>query len=216
MRLTWRTEWPHWLLLAVLLLVLTLSPEDLVPIHWGLSGRPDAFADKRVVFGLASAVYLLLAHLPRFDPGRANYAQFAGAYTVIRIAVLTVLVVLTGSGAIGLRGEGLPHVAVGALLVVFGSVMGKLRPNWFVGIRTPWTLASKRAWLKTHRLGGWLFIAWGVVEMLVGWLVPSASGLTPALALVLLAILVVYSYLVWHDDPDKLPAAGTRPADSDS
>jgi uncharacterized membrane protein len=97
-----------------------------------------------------------------------------------------------------------------------GSVMGKLRPNWFVGVRTPWTLASKRVWLKTHRLGGWLFIAWGPVELLAAWLVPHASGLTPVLALVLLAILVVYSYLVWRDDPDKLPAAGTRPADGNS
>mgnify|MGYP000052596555 CR=1 FL=1 len=51
---------------------------------------------------------------------------------------------------------------------VVGGLMGKIRPNWFVGIRTPWTLTSKVAWVRTHRLGGWLFVAQGLLFVLSG------------------------------------------------
>lgn len=216
MRVTWRTEWPHWVLLTLLVLILALAPVDMVAIHWNLAGRADGFANKWLVLTMVGGLYLLLLGLPRLDPGRANYAQFAGAYAVIRFAVLAVLVVLVGSAAVGARSKELPQIVIGALLLVIGSVLGKIRPNWFVGIRTPWTLASKRAWLKTHRLGGWLFMAWGLVEILAGLLLPTGRGVTVTVvgAGVVVAILVVYSYLVWRSDPDKLPAVGTSPADA--
>jgi uncharacterized membrane protein len=51
---------------------------------------------------------------------------------------------------------------VGGLLIVLGNVMGKIRPNWFVGVRTPWTLSSTASWNKTHQLAGWLFVLMGV------------------------------------------------------
>jgi len=213
MRITWQTEWPHWVLLAILLVVLLVAPQQTLPIHWNLDGQPDRFADKWIVLALAVGLYLVMAFLPRLDPGRANYAQFVGAYSTIRLAVLAFLVVLSASSSLGLRGEEVTHIALGALLIVIGSVMGKIRPNWFAGIRTPWTLASKRSWLKTHRLGGWLFMAWGFVELLSGQVLPSGRGITLVCVATVLTILVIYSYLVWRDDPDKLPAVGTQPAD---
>jgi uncharacterized membrane protein len=215
MRLTWRTEWPHWGILVLLLIILTLSPERNVPIHWNIQGQVDRFADKWIAFALIVGLYVLLAVLPRLDPGRANYAQFAGAYGSIRLAILTVLAVLTGSEALGLRAEGLVHVAIGAMLVVLGSVMGKIRPNWFVGIRTPWTLTSKRSWLKTHRLGGWLFMIWGFIEIVVGLVFPTAGIVTLVTVLAVVVVLLAYSYVVWRDDPDKLAVLGTQPANGE-
>lgn len=214
MRLTWRTEWPHWLLLVLLLVSLALAPTERVPIHWNAAGIIDGFAPKWLALGLVVGIYLLFLVLPRLDPGRANYVQFAGPYGVIRLAVLAVLVVLIGSGALGMRAQGLRHMLVGALFLVIGSVLGKIRPNWFVGIRTPWTLSSKRAWVKTHRLGGWLFVAWGLLDLAAGLLLPPAGQLVLlGGAGVVVAILLVYSYLMWRADPDKVLAVGTRPAD---
>ena len=123
---------------------------------------------------------------------------------------------LTGSGALGVPADGLVQVALGALLVVIGSVMGKIRPNWFVGVRTPWTLTSKRSWLKTHRLGGWLFMIWGLIQIPVGLLLPGARIFTLVAALAVIATLLIYSYVVWRNDPDKLPAVGTTPASGDT
>ncbi|HEY6565141.1 MAG TPA: SdpI family protein, partial [Pirellulaceae bacterium] len=102
---------------------------------------------------------------------------------------------------------------VGLLLMVFGNVMGKIRPNWFVGVRTPWTLSSKLSWTKTHRLAGWLFIGIGVLIAATGmtrsrWLlIGTLCGSGAALLGV-----VVYSYLVYRADPERTTPAGTSPS----
>jgi len=214
MRLVWRTEWPHWLLMAVLLTVLLWTPEQVIPIHWNLAGRADGFGSKWVAFVFVVGMYALFLVLPRFDPSRANYAQFAGAYNLVRFALLVMLVVLLGGGALGLQSAGLLYLLVGGLLVVTGSVLGKLRPNWFCGVRTPWTLSSKRSWVKTHRLGGWLMIVLGLAEIAAGALDPSSGG---QILLVggggVVVVTVAYSYIVWRDDPDRQSAVSTRPAD---
>lgn len=103
---------------------------------------------------------------------------------------------------------------MGALLVAIGSVLGKVRPNWFVGIRTPWTLSSKLAWTKTQRLGGWLLIAEGLIVMATGLLGGAwALGASLVAMVVGASWTVVYSYLVWRADPDKTAPAGTLPAE---
>jgi len=226
MRTTWRRELPSLLLLAVMLgLLATTWPVagDRVPLHWNAAGEIDRYGSK--VTGLllppllALGLYLLLLFLPRIDPGRANYATFADAYLVVRTALLAAVTFFYGLACLAARGASVSMdlaapLAVGSLFVVLGSVMGKIRPNWFVGIRTPWTISSKASWVRTHRLGGWLFVALGlalVVHALTGrkwaagWIVGGVLGVV--------AILLACSYLVWRDDPDKVPPAATLPGD---
>lgn len=87
MRTNWRTEWPHWAMLAAMFLLAAVtwrSAPDRLPVHWGLGGEVDRYGGRfEGLLGLptlALGLYLLLRWLPRIDPGRANYAQFAGAY----------------------------------------------------------------------------------------------------------------------------------------
>ncbi len=105
-------------------------------------------------------------------------------------------------------------ILVGGLFVVLGSVVGRIRPNWFVGIRTPWTLSSELSWTKTHRLGGRLFVLMGIALLASGF-VGSAWGLLFDLAVVTGCVLwlFVYSYLVWRADPEKIFPPGTSPDD---
>ena len=90
--------------------------------------------------------------------------------------------------------------------------MGEVRPNWFVGIRTPWTLSSRRSWVRTHRLGGWLFIAIGVVAIAslgfpAAWLPPSFVALSVGGVILMFG----YSYLEWRKHPDnRAPGASVR------
>ena len=104
-------------------------------------------------------------------------------------------------------------VGVGVLLVVVGNVLGKVRPNYFVGVRTPWTLASARSWEATNRLGGRVFVLGGVGLAIAGYLgnpqLLIAVGVAAAAALVWLFWV---SYREWRDDPDRVSATGTRPA----
>lgn len=225
-RLTWRTELPQWLLiLGMFLLAAATWPgaPERIPVHWNIAGEVDRYGSKvEGLLGiplLALGIYLLMVVLPRLDPGRANYPRFAGAYTVIRLSLVTLLAVLYGVVHLWIRGR---HVdvatvtplLVGGLLVVLGSLMGKIRPNWFVGIRTPWTLSSKSAWVKTHRVGGWAFIAMGLATIATGVLRSAwAAGALLVILLGGIGGLIAYSYLAWRDAADKIPPAGTLPAE---
>lgn len=224
MRWSWRTELPQWALIAGMFLLAAVSwswaPER-IPVHWNVAGQVDRYGGK--VEGLlmppvlALGIYLLLLLMPRIDPGRKNYALFSSAYGTIRVSVLALLAGLYGLTHLLLRGHAVDvatvaPLAIGVLLVVIGNLMGKIRPNWFVGIRTPWTLSSKEAWVKTHRLGGWLFVAAGLGLMLTSILrAPWAAAACVGLLLIFVVVTYVYSYLAWRDDPDKIPPAGTLP-----
>jgi uncharacterized membrane protein len=221
MRISWRTELPHWLLLAaqfVLAAVTWPYAPDQIPVHWNIQGEIDRYGGRfegLLALPLVSlGTYLLLLLLPRVDPARANYAHFAGPYAVIRFVTLAFLTAVYGLIHLTIRGypldvEVLVPLGVGSLFVVLGNFMGKLRPNWFVGIRTPWTLTSKESWGKTHRLGGWLFIAGGLAmagaglsrsnEVFVATCAAFAAGAL---------LLLVYSYRVWRADPRRGPPAG--------
>ncbi len=105
---------------------------------------------------------------------------------------------------------------VGGLFIVIGSVLGKLRPTWFVGIRTPWTLSSARSRSKTHRLGGWIFLIAGLLMVLIGLLRQPVLLLIVIGALCVALIgLVLYSYLIWREDQGAQPPAGRFPGGSD-
>jgi len=91
--------------------------------------------------------------------------------------------------------------AMGLLFILLGNFMGKLRPNYFAGIRTPWTLESKTVWLKTHRLGGRVMVAGGICMLFASFLLPTEqSFLLCLLPFTLLIVLIptVYSYICYR------------------
>lgn len=194
---------------------------DRIALHWNLHGEADRFGGKfsgLLLLPLISlAVYLLTFLLPLCDPGRANYRAFAGTYNVIRLSIMLFLssvhavVVLI---ALGYRINIMTVVGVGlgVLFILLGNAMGKIRPNWFVGIRTPWTLSSKKSWTKTHRLAGWLFVVMGLFAAAWG-IVPTVWMLGMMLTVdgVSFLAIVVYSYLVYRKDPFSTTPAGTSP-----
>lgn len=219
---TWWTEVPQWALLVLLFGLAAVSwsaaPER-IPVHWNVYGQVDRYGGKAegllLLPAIALAVYALLLALPRIDPLRANYAAFAGAYTLIRVAILAVLAAVYGVILLTMRGYAVDvgqavSLAIGGLFVVLGAAMGRIRRNWFVGIRTPWTLTSDVAWARTHRLAGWLFGALGVLLALTGlvraqWWMWTVLGGSLAVAL----FLVIFSYLAWRGDPARGRALGT-------
>jgi len=188
------------------------STPDRMPVHWDASGQPDRYGGKfagLLLLPLSTlGVYLLLLLLPRIDPRRANYAQFQNAYLVMRVAILVFLVLTYSFVVLSTRGVELgvsvfPLLA-GMLLILIGAFMGRIRTNWFVGIRTPWTLTSELSWRKTHRLGGWLLALVGVGFVASG-LVGSATAFQMALIFLFVVVLLlfIYSYLVWRADPER-------------
>ncbi len=211
--------WAFLLALAVMIgLSAWAAPNlpDRVPVHWGIDGTADRYGSRLealiamplVTLGLG----LLFAVLPSVEPRRRHLEESARAYNAVWIMALLALV--GGHAIILLSGLGrqvpVPSIAlagVGALLLVLGNYLGKIRSNWFLGIRTPWTLSSERSWNCTHRLGGRLFAALGALILVTVLLSTTAATwvLGIGLAAVLIAT-VVYSYIVWRDDPDQASA----------
>jgi uncharacterized membrane protein len=200
--------------------VWSVAPSE-IPVHWNVSGEVDRYGGKfeglLLLPLMALGVYLLLRYLPRIDPLRANYARFSGVYTAIRVAVLLLMAAIYGVIIAWVLRKPidmsrLMPAALGALFIFLGSVLGKVKPNWFVGIRTPWTLSSRRSWERTHRLGGWLFIALGGLFLLAAILGLDGWGLGVFGAMIaVLVFLVVYSYFAWRGDPERQPPANSGP-----
>lgn len=223
MRINWKVEWPHLgILVAMFALTAWAWPgaPDQMPTHYGLDGKADGWGGKFAGLGLlpfiALATYVMMLLVPRLDPGYANYESFPGPFATIRLSIL-VLMAIVQFATIFARGRELNTnmlvpFAFGVMLVMIGNQFGKIRPNWFVGFRTPWTLSSKVAWTRTHRAAGWLLVVTGVMLIAggafgVAWLVYGAVGISVAGILALTA----WSYRLWRDDPDKTPPAGTLP-----
>ena len=223
---TWRSELAPLSILAAMLAAAAWAWQRVplrMPVHWNLEGEVDRYGGRvegvLLVPLIAIGIYALLLVLPRFDPGRDNYPNFRKAYLTIRVALLLFLAALYGGMLATALGHAVPFglgitPLVGALFVAIGLVLGKVRPNWFVGIRTPWTLSSKRAWTRAHRLGGWLFTLLGLATLGVSLIDAAAATLVlVAGSLALAVIVLVHSYLIWRTDPDRVPPAGTSPAD---
>jgi uncharacterized membrane protein len=153
---------------------------------------------------LTAGLYLLFLVLPLIDPRRGNYARFAGTYRFLK-ALLVLFMCLLQLAILGtalgyLSGPTLFfRLGLPLLFVLLGNVMGQIRYNYFVGIKTPWTLASEEVWQKTHRTAARVWVVAGLAGALAAFL-PAAVG-TPLLLIALTAagfIPIVHSYLLWR------------------
>ncbi len=183
---------------------------DQVPSHWNSRGEVDGYSSRLVGAFLlplaALAIWGVLRIIPRFDPRRKNYEKFQGTYDVLIAAVVGFMCVMH----LGILGAtlGLPIAVdklilgcVALLLILVGNLLPRARSNWFVGIRTPWTLSSDRVWERTHRVGGYAFSIAGVVMLVTLFLAPAYRlPITIAASAGMAIFLVGYSYVAWRQE----------------
>jgi uncharacterized membrane protein len=180
-----------------------------VPVHWGMSGRPDRYGspwELILTFAVISVVVgTLMLALPRLGPMKGNFERFGETYGRICVTLLAGLSVITI--ALLMRGAGrnvpitstLP-ITVGIMLAMVGNWFGKIRRNFWVGIRTPWTLANERVWEQTHRLGGKLMVLYGLGLAAAGAFLPQIGVfiVTVGGAIGLTAWSLIYSYVLYR------------------
>lgn len=181
---------------------------DSIPIHWNIRGEVDGWARKWPGAFLAPAlglgVWLLLRLLPRLDPRRANYERFEATYWTVANTVIVVLAlthVISLATALGWPVDA-PRVMVvvlGVMFIVLGNYLPRVKPNWWMGIRTPWTLENDQVWRDTHRLGGKLFVAAGLLTAAVALLLPEWAFPMMITSVGIAALApAAYSYLAWR------------------
>ena len=178
--------------------------------HWDAFGHVNGYSSRAFGAFLAPVLIVFLSLvfqvLPALDPRKANYAKFTSTYWVIANAVVLfvgivhLMVLAYGLGYPVAMTRVLP-LGMGVLFIVLGNVLPRVEPNWFVGIRTPWTLSSDTVWRKTHRTGGWTFFLAGCA-LLVEGVIPLGT-LWPAMAVTIAAaalIPVIQSYVLWKGE----------------
>jgi len=182
---------------------------DPMASHWSANDQVNGYISKFWGVFLMPLVtlgmFLLFLLIPNIDPLKANIAKFRGVFNafiacivgfMLYIHALTLLWNL-GYTSFGISKALLP--ALGLLLILIGNLMRQAKRNWFIGIRTPWTLSSDTVWDKTHQLGAILFMASGALA-LIG---PFFGGVT-AFWLFFVPLmgstvfLVIYSYLLYR------------------
>lgn len=177
-----------------------------VPTHWNARGQINGYmsplgavATPMIVIAVLATFTLLL---PTISPRGYEIRPFVSVFVLVMLA--TQVFVLISGLAVLLNAAGhavkMPLVCmlgIGVLLMVMGNYMGKLRKNFFIGIRTPWTLASDTVWERTHRMGGWFFMLAGMAIMVVAL---TSAPVILLLGIVLSAVLMpaVYSYVVYR------------------
>lgn len=154
---------------------------DKVATHWNYKGEVDGWSNKAFAaffFPLLNLLmYLLFLIFPYLDPKKDRYAEFTKIYHIFKglmISVMTIIYFYVGLAGLGydLPVSVFVPTVIGVLFVVLGNYMGKIKTNWFMGIRTPWTLSNEQVWNKTHRLGGKLFMLLGTF-LIFGTFLPA-------------------------------------------
>jgi uncharacterized membrane protein len=180
---------------------------DIVPIHWNARGEVDGWAPRTwgafLLPGVSALITAILIAAPRISPRGFEMQAFSRIYAPLVAAVAAVMLYITIvvlQAALGADVSMDRHAlaAAGLLIAFIGNYFGKTTRNFFLGIRTPWTLASDEVWERTHRVSGPLFVGGGLALVACG----LVGGLPAAVPLTVIAVIVIvpvaYSYAVWR------------------
>lgn len=197
-----------WLLPAAYLLYVYPSLPASVALHFGMDGTPDRYGNKNelitttaILSGTVLLLYLLLRFLPAIDPkktvkfGMATFQKLA-LVVVVFMSGLGIIVTIAASHR-GIKINNILLPALGLMFAFIGNVMNSIKPNYFAGIRTPWTLEDPENWKATHRLASKLWVTGGIVMTIVALLLPAAAGFIVFMSIVAVMTLipVVYSFV---------------------
>jgi uncharacterized membrane protein len=182
-------------------------PEQ-IPVHWNIHGEVDNYINKGLLSLLLFptiilTMYLLLLFVPYLDKHKERYVQFQKVYTIIKFALVLFMIfiyVITTLYALeyNIKVEKVVPAGVSILFIIIGNYLGKVRKNWFVGIKYPWTLKNDLVWEKTHRLGAVLFVLSGIsglIGVFFNGMVTMIMLFTPLTLTIVITL--IYSYRLY-------------------
>ena len=179
---------------------------EMIPTHWNAAGEIDDYSPRGwgivVLLGAPVFVWIIMKLIPAISPKgyrTDTFQQIVNLFQVVLVAFMSgicVLVLLEARG-INARINESTYLGIGLLFFILGNYMTKMRKNFFLGIRTPWTLASDEVWARTHRVGGRIFMLGGLLLGL-GAFLPLRNEILVIVVVGIALVPVVYSYFVYR------------------
>lgn len=195
----------------IYLAIIYKSLPQKVAMHFDLHGNPDRYGNKSeliflqiLLLAITVGLYLLITNLQKIDPKKGSRMS-EGTMQKIAIAVVFLLSGLSFMTIVTAKYAGFNSAKVivpftGLFMAYFGNIMYTIKPNYFVGIRTPWALEDGDTWRKTHMLAGKLWFAGGLLICLLGLLLPSEFAVPILVVIMFIASLIPagYSYIYFR------------------
>lgn len=181
-----------------------------IPMHWNINWEIDNWGSRNSIWfllGLIVALTVLLELLPRLDPRYKNYDKFSSSWETIQTVIVGFMTFVYAWQLFSIFNDNNISTAItgrifisalGVMFMILGNVMGKVRHNYFVGVKTPWALNDPDNWQKTQRVGGWSMFGAGVAFVIAAIF---GGGYVPVFIISILTMIVVpmvYSYWIFR------------------
>lgn len=198
--MNFKKEFPLIIVMALPFIYLAYIWNDLpeiVPTHWNASGEIDGYNSKNTLllipFMLPVLIYVIMTIAPKIDPKKKiasmskKYEQLK-FFLVLFMSVLALFIIYS-SKTQNLSSPNIIYILLGLLFAGLGNYMTTVKPNYFIGIRTPWTLENETVWKKTHQLGGKIWFIGGLLIVCIGLIFTAKVAAT--LFIIIVAILTI-------------------------
>ncbi len=181
-----------------------------VPIHWNIEGEIDGYGNKVMLILipilLPLLVYVIFLIIPRIDP-KNKLNQMGNKFQNIKVLVTVFMSVLALFIIYSAKSQSLTNpnyviLAMGVLFIILGNYFKTIKPNYFLGIRTPWTLENETVWKKTHKMAGKMWFIGGIVIVFSSLVLSKQLNLNVFLVItgVITIIPILYSYLQFRNE----------------
>lgn len=186
-------------------------PEQM-PTHWNISGEIDSYMAKGIAIilfpSLSLFVFILFQVLPHLDPKKDKYRLFDKEWEIIQTGIIgffSYLNVITLYVSLNPGTDILPllFIGIGSLFVLIGNYLSKIRQNYFIGIKVPWTLSSEENWNKTHRFASWSFVIMGIVTIAEAYFLWFAPVVIFGGFFIAAGLPIVYSFLLFKKEKNN-------------
>lgn len=181
-----------------------------VPMHWNIKGEIDRYGEKVeliiIPILLPLLVYIIFLVVPKIDPKNrlnkmGNKLQTIKFLLTTLMSILALFIIYTAKNE-SFTNPNYMVLIIGVLYIVLGNYFKTLKANYFIGIRTPWTLEKETVWKKTHELGGKLWFIGGIIVVIASLILRKETNFTVFLIItgIITIIPIVYSYLTFKNE----------------
>lgn len=204
--------WPLMAAPAVYLAIVWNKLPERVAMHFDLKGNPDRFGNKSemitaiIIMSVVNVlVYILLTNIYRIDPkkyaadNKSRITKIAFATAVLLSAIMCMIIYSASNGNVSFS-TSLIFSAVGLFFAIIGNYLPNMKPNYFAGLRLPWTLENEDNWRKTHQLAGKLWFAGGLFLAVICLFLPSVPAIVIFFIVMTVITLIpcIYSYKLYR------------------